>query len=152
MPSSAGSSGKSPAWRQLSEKDEPPPDTLTTPSPARCSRVTGPSAMLRTMSPARRGSTTAPGCSTVAATGTRSDSSMSVAESPHHPSSARSRTWDRIWIVLLLEAARPAAASLAASSSLGDTRRTARPYRLAATHVAVTAVHRPGRSHHDVMN
>ena len=76
--------------------------------------------MLRTMSPARRGSATAPGCSTVAATGTRSDSSMSVAETPHHPSSARSRTWDRIWIVLLLEAARPAAASLAASSSLGD--------------------------------
>ena len=25
VPSSAGSSGKSPAWRQLSEKDEPPP-------------------------------------------------------------------------------------------------------------------------------
>ena len=77
---------------------------------------------------------------------------MSVAESPHHPSSARSRTWDRIWIVLLLEAARPAAASLAASSSLGDTRRTARPYRLAATDVVAAPVHRSRGPRHDPMN
>jgi hypothetical protein len=105
--------------------------------------------MLRTMSPARRGSTTAPGCSTVADTGTRSDTSMSVAARPHQPSSARRRTWDRIWMVLLLDAARPAAASLAASSSLGDTRRTVRPYRLATT---TGAVHRSRRHLDDVVN
>ncbi len=127
MPSSAGSSGKSCACRQLRANDDPPPDTPTTPSLARCSSEIGPSAMVRTMSPARRGSTTAPGSSTVASSGTRSESSMSVAASSTLPSSALRRMWDRIWIVLLAEAARPATASLLASSSFGETRRTGRP-------------------------
>ena len=83
--------------------------------------------MLRTMSAARRGSTTEPGCSTVPPSGTRSESSMSVAASSQLPLSAFSRMCDRIWIVLLADAARPAIASLAASSSLGETRRTPRP-------------------------
>jgi hypothetical protein len=52
----------------------------------------------------------------------------------------------------LLEAARPAAASLAASSSLGDTRRTARPYRLAAADVTAAPVHRSRGPDHDLMN
>ena len=52
---------------------------------------------------------------------------MSVAASSQRPSSALSRMWERIWIVLLAEAARLAIASLPASSSLGETRRTPRP-------------------------
>ena len=126
-PSSAGSSGKSWACRQFRENDEPPPVIWTIPSLVRCSSVTGPSAMLRTMSPARRGSTTAPGSSAVASSGTRSDSSMSVEASSQRPSSARSSTWERIWMVLFADATRAAVASLPASSSFGETRRTARP-------------------------
>ena len=41
-PRRAGSSGKSPAWRQFRENADPPPETATTPSLSRCSSVDGP--------------------------------------------------------------------------------------------------------------
>ena len=94
------------------------------PDPAGCSIVTARRGSARTMSSSSRpGSTIEPGSSTRGLqTGTRSDSSMSVAASSRRPSaSARTRIPDRIWTVDRCETPRAAIWSCASRLSWGHT-------------------------------